>query len=103
MTIEGYFDGTAVRTLKPVDLKPRQKVFVQIPEQTEVLKANGQQFESLRTLLDEMPDVHLEAEKNRKARQKKAVDDLFNLLSDDEVKAFAEAMKEPLRFKTVEP
>ena len=26
MTIEGYFDGTAVRTLEPVDLKPNQRV-----------------------------------------------------------------------------
>ena len=26
MTIEGYFDGTAVRTLEPVDLKPNQWV-----------------------------------------------------------------------------
>ena len=28
MTIEGYFDGTAVRPLEPVDLKPQQKVFI---------------------------------------------------------------------------
>ena len=26
MIIEGYFDGTAVRTLEPVDLKPNQRV-----------------------------------------------------------------------------
>ena len=26
MTIEGEFDGTAVRTLEPVDLKPNQRV-----------------------------------------------------------------------------
>lgn len=26
MTIEGYFDGTALRTLEPVDLKPNQRV-----------------------------------------------------------------------------
>lgn len=26
MIIEGYFDGTAVRTLEPVDLKPNQWV-----------------------------------------------------------------------------
>lgn len=30
MTIEGYFDGTAVRTLEPVDLKPNQKVFTSV-------------------------------------------------------------------------
>ena len=32
MVIEGYFDGTAVRTLEPVDLKPQQKVFIHVPE-----------------------------------------------------------------------
>ncbi len=30
MTIEGYFDGTAVRTLEPVDLKPNQRVFISV-------------------------------------------------------------------------
>ena len=28
MTIEGYFDGTAVRPLEPVNLKSQQKVFI---------------------------------------------------------------------------
>ncbi len=30
MTVEGYFDGTAVRTLEPVDLKPNQRVFISV-------------------------------------------------------------------------
>ena len=30
MTIEGYFDGTAVRTFEPVDLKPNQRVFISV-------------------------------------------------------------------------
>ena len=30
MIIEGYFDGTAVRTLEPVDLKPNQIVFISV-------------------------------------------------------------------------
>ena len=30
MIIEGYFDGTAVRTLEPVDLKPNQRVFISV-------------------------------------------------------------------------
>lgn len=32
MTIEGYFDGTAVRPLVPLHLKPQQKVFIHIPD-----------------------------------------------------------------------
>ena len=31
MTIEGYFDGTVVRSLEPLHLKPQQKVFIHIP------------------------------------------------------------------------
>lgn len=30
MTVEGYFDGTTVRTLEPVDLKPNQRVFISV-------------------------------------------------------------------------
>ena len=30
MTIEGYFDVSAVRTLEPVDLKPNQRVFISV-------------------------------------------------------------------------
>lgn len=35
MTIEAYFDGTAVRPLEEVSLEPNQKVFINIPEKTE--------------------------------------------------------------------
>lgn len=97
MTVEGYFDGTAVRTLEPVDLKPNQKVFIQIPEQKKQMTK-----EKLSKLLESFQESHLEDEKFRKKEQKKAVDDLFNLLTDDEAAAFGKAMEEPLHFKTVE-
>lgn len=103
MTIEGYFDGTAVRPLEPVDLKPQQKVFIQVPERQETREERKKrQLSALHELLDHAEEMHLEEEEARKTRQKKAVDDLFNLLSDDEAKAFGEEMKTPLRFKTVE-
>ncbi len=103
MTIEGYFDGTAVRPLEPVDLKPQQKVFIQVPEKQETPEERKKkQIAFLKDLAAHAEEIHEEEEKERKARQKKAVDDLFNLLSDDEAKAFGKEMNIPLRFKTVE-
>ena len=103
MTIEGYFDGTAVRPLEPVDLKPQQKVFIDIPEsQDEVAERKKKQLAFLQDLADHSEEIHEEEESARKTRQKKAVDELFNLLSDDEAKAFGEEMKTHLRLKTVE-
>lgn len=103
MTIEGYFDGTAVRPLGAVDLKPLQKVFIDIPDQKEnVEERKKKQLSFLQDLADHAEEIHEEEEAARKTRQKKAVDDLFNLLSDDEAKAFGEEMKTHLSFKTVE-
>lgn len=102
MTIEGYFDGTAVKPLEPVNLKPQQKVYIQIPEQTENKKSKQEKWSELQKFLDEAKEAHSEDEELRKIRQKQAIDDLFNLLSDDEAKAFGEAMKETLHFKNVE-
>ena len=31
MTVQGYFDGTAVRTIEPLDLPVNQKVYITIP------------------------------------------------------------------------
>lgn len=104
MTIEGYFDGTAVRPLEPVDLKPQQKVFIDIPEpQDETAERKKKQLAFLQDLADHAEEIHEKEESARKTRQKKAVDELFNLLSDDEAKAFGEEMKTHLRLKTVEP
>ena len=103
MTIEGYFDGTAVRLLEPVDLKPQQKVFIDIPEpQESAEERKKKQIAFLKDLAAHAEEIHEEEENAKKTRQKKAVDDLFNLLSDGEAKAFGEEMKTPLRFKTVE-
>ena len=103
MTIEGYFDGTAVRPLEPVDLKPQQKVFIDIPEpQGEVDGRKKEPLAFMQALADHADEIHEEEESARKTRQKKAVDELFNLLSDDEAKAFGEEMKTHLRFKTME-
>lgn len=94
MIIEGYFDGTAVRPLEPVDLKPQQKVFIDIPEpQESAEERKKQQLAFLQDLADRAAELHAEEEIARKERQKKAVDDLFNLLSDNEAKAFGEEMK----------
>lgn len=103
MTIEGYFDGTAVRPLEPVNLKPQQKVFIDIPEpQDETAERKKKQLAFLQDLADHAEEIHEEEESARKTRQKKAVDELFNLLSDDEAKAFGEEMKTHLHLKTVE-
>ena len=103
MTIEGYFDGTAVRPLEPVNLKPQQKVFIDIPEQKETAEERKKkQLAFLQDLADHAEEIHKEEESARKTRQKKAVDELFNLLSDDEAKAFGEEMKTHLRLKTIQ-
>lgn len=62
MTVERYFDGTAVRTLETVDLKPNQKVFIQIPKDV--------------TIID--------ADEERKKRQLAAIEALSNLLTKEE-------------------
>lgn len=97
MTIQGYFDGTAVRTLEPVDLKVNQRVYINIPEGK--TKMTGAE---LRDLFDGMKAVHREAEEVRKQEQKAAIDNLFNLLTEEEAAAFGKEMEQPLRFKTVD-
>lgn len=80
MIIEGFFDGTAVKPIKPVDLKLNQKVFIQIPA----------------------PAVSAETAKDRKERQKKALNDLFGLLNEDESHMLDESISRHLTFKTME-
>lgn len=72
MTIEGYFDGTAVRPLEPVDLKPQQKVFIDIPEpQDEIAERKKKQLAFFQDLADHAEEIHEEEESARKTRQKK--------------------------------
>lgn len=80
MTVEGYFDGTAVRTLEPVDLKPNQKVFIQIPKDV--------------TIID--------ADEERKKRQLAAINSVFGMLSKDEAAAVDESIKAGIKLKEVD-
>lgn len=98
MVVQGYFDGNAVRTLEPVELKANQLVTINIPEP---VKTKEERIKALQEIIESAKDFHAEYEEERKQSQKKAIDDLFNLLSDDEVEGFGKAMKEPLRFKEV--
>lgn len=69
MTIEGYFDGTAVRPLEPIDLKPQQKVFIHIP------------------------NADFTEDQNRRVQKKlDAIHSVFGMLSDDEAKAVDESI-----------
>ena len=79
MTIEGYFDGTAVRPLEPVNLKPQQKVFIHIP--------NGDFSEA----------------KNARIQKKlDAIHSVFSMLSDDESEAVDESISAGINFREVE-
>ena len=79
MTIEGYFDGTAVRLLEPVDLKPQQKVFIHIPAEPST-----------------------ETKEERKQRQLEAIHGLFGLLTKEEAAAVEESISAGIRLKEVE-
>lgn len=80
MTVEGYFDGTAVRTLEPVDLKPNQKVFIQIPKDVTIINTDEE----------------------RKKRQKAAIEALSNLLTKEEADELDKSLSQHLKFKTVD-
>lgn len=80
MTVEGYFDGTAVRTLEPVDLKPNQKVFIQIPKDVTIINADEE----------------------RKKRQLAAINSIFGMLSKDEADAVDESIKAGIKLKEVD-
>ena len=79
MTIQGYFDGTAVRLLDPVDLKVNQRVYINIPKE--------------KTFIDK--------EENRKEQQKAALRELCGLLTAEEAKKLDESLSQHLKFKTV--
>lgn len=80
MTVEGYFDGTAVRPLEPVDLKPNQKVFIQIPKDVTIINADEE----------------------RKKRQLAAIEALSNLLTKEESDELEKSLSQHLKFKTVD-
>lgn len=79
MTIEGYFDGTAVRTIEPLNLKPQQKVFIHIPNSD-----------------------FSDAKKERIESKLEAFHSVFGMLSEEEAAAMDNSIKAGLKFKDVE-
>ncbi len=79
MTVEGYFDGTAVRTLEPVDLKPQQKVFIHIPNSD-----------------------FSESENNQIEKNLAAVHSVFGMLSNDETNAVDDSIKTGIKLKEID-
>ncbi len=75
MIVEGYFDGTAVRVLEPLDLKVNQKVFVQIPESCEKT-----------TRIQEKLD---------------AIHSVFGILSESESKLVEKSISDGINFKEI--
>ena len=79
MVIEGYFDGTAVRTLEPVDLKPQQKVFIHVP------------------------DSDFSESKNSRIQKKlDAIHSVIDMLSEEEAKAVDTSISAGLKFKELD-
>ena len=69
MTIEGYFDGTAVRTLEPVDLKPNQRVFISV-----------------------LDNDYSDSKKQRIQEKLDSINSVYGMLSPEEAKAVEDAV-----------
>ena len=79
MTIEGYFDGNAVKPLEPMNLKPRQKVFIYIPN-------------------TDFSDIQ-----NKRVQKKlDAIHSVFGMLSEDEAASVDESIADGIKLKDVE-
>ena len=79
MTIEGYFDGTAVKPLEPVDLKPQQKVYIHIPN-------------------SDLSDA-----KNTRIQKKlDAIHSVFGMLSEEEMKSVEDSISKGIKLKEFE-
>ena len=79
MTIEGYFDGTVVRSLEPLHLKPQQKVFIHIPNSD-----------------------FSDAKKERIESKLEAFHSVFGMLSEKEADAVDESIKSGVRLRDAE-
>ena len=79
MVVEGYYDNGTVRPVKPLKLKEKQKVYIELPADYEELSR--------------------EEKLARRDRQLKGLEELFNLLSNDEAEEFDKAMQKGLKFK----
>lgn len=80
MTIEGYFDGTAVRPLEPVELKVNQRVFINVPAKNS----------------DD------ESDEDRKIRQRNAINSLFGLLTKEEARLLDESIQQGIKLKEID-
>ncbi len=76
MMIQGYFDGTAVRTIEPVDLKKNQTVYISIPSRP---LSSG--------------------EEKQVQAQLAALDDVCGMLSSEEASAVEDSVNRGIHFK----
>ena len=79
MMVQGYFDGTAVRTLEPVNLKINQTVYISIPN----------------------PNFS-ETDKQEIKAKLAALDDVCGMLSEDDAEAVDESIARGIHFKRTE-
>lgn len=78
MTIEGYFDGTAVRPLEPVSLKVNQRVFINVLENDSV-----------------------DIEKKQIQDKIDALHSIFGILSEEEAKAVDESIQRGIKLTDI--
>lgn len=74
MTVEAYYDGNAVRPVKPLVLEKDQRVFITVPDK----------------------ESEIMADDHRMKRQLAALEVLGGLLDDEEIKEFDKAMQRRL-------
>ncbi|HAC32734.1 MAG TPA: hypothetical protein DCF70_08940 [Treponema sp.] len=79
MTIEGYFDGTAVRTLEPVDLKPNQRVFISV-----------------------LDNSFSDSKKQRIQQKLDSINSVYGMLSSEESEAVDESIHTGIKFGELE-
>jgi len=79
MTIEGYFDGTAVRTLEPVDLKPNQRVFISV-----------------------LDNSYSDSKKQRIQQKLDSINSVYGMLSSEESEAVDESIHTGIKFGELE-
>lgn len=79
MTVEGYFDGTAVRTLEPVDLKPNQRVFISV-----------------------LDNDYTDSKKQRIQKKLDIIHSVYGMLSPEESKNVDESIRSGIKIGEVE-
>ena len=79
MTIEGYFDGTAVRTLEPVDLKPNQRVFISV-----------------------LDNSYSDSKKQRIQQKLDSINSVYGMLSSEESETVDESIHTGIKFGELE-